>query len=305
MPSSFTAAAKLIVKFLAQKPGKPLIVILGPTASGKTALAIKLAKKFGGEIVSADSRMVYRGLDIGTAKPSLKERRDVPHHLIDIAKPAQNFSLAQFKRAALKAIREILKCGKIPFLVGGTGLYIDAVVENFRIPRVPPNPELRQQLEKRVEAEGTEALYQILKKMDPRGAASINPQNSRYLIRALEIALSGKKKSLVRGKPEFSVLPLGLTVPREKLYRILDARTVQQFRAGVIAETEKILQNDVPENAPALTGFVYREVIEHLKGVRNLEATIKLVQQKNRNYAKRQMTWFKRKGAVEWLRASL
>ena len=302
--STLLHSSRLICDFLNSKSCKPLVVILGPTGSGKTDLAIKLAKKFNGEIISADSRMIYRKLDIGTAKPTLIERQGVPHYLIDVADPSETFTLANYKRVALKSIREIHDRGKVPFLVGGTGLYIDAVAQNFTIPRVLPNLKLRLQLEEEIKQKGENFLYNRLKKLDPKSALKIDPRNHRYLIRALEIALSGKKKSDSRGKQLFDVLFLGLDVPREKLYLALNQRAIEQFEKGVIEETQQALDFGISKKSPALSGFVYREIVDFLEGKYSHEEALRLVQQKNRNYAKRQMTWFRRNKEIIWLKVN-
>ena len=290
-------AAKIIQSFLVKKPKKPLVVILGPTASGKTKLSLKLAKKFKGEIISADSRLIYRGLDIGAAKPTKKEQARTPHHLIDVADPGTTFTLADFVDQSLACLKKIYNKNKIPFLVGGTGLYIDALVDNFDLPRIAPNQQLRSQLEKLT----PEKLFKKLKKLNPNSAGKTDPKNSRYLIRAIELALSGKPKKDKRKKRKFKVIKIGLRDQRLKLYSRLGIRARQQFADGVIEETKKILKLGVSPKSPALSGFVYKEVVEYLNKKITLEKAIEKVSQKNRNYAKRQMTWFRKDSEINWI----
>ena len=199
---------------------KKLIVILGPTASGKSELAIKLAKKLKGEIVSADSRQVYKGMDIGTAKPTKKERKEILHYLVDIKNPNQIYTAWQYKKEAIRAINKVIKRGENPFLVGGTGLYLKAVIENLEIPRVKPDWKLRKSLELKIKTRGLKSLYDELIKIDPEAAYIVNSQNPRRIIRALEVAIKTKKpfsQQRKKGKSLFDVLEIGLSLSEEKL----------------------------------------------------------------------------------------
>ncbi len=279
---------------------KPLIVILGPTASGKTLLAIKLAKKFSGEIITADSRTIYENMDIGTAKPNRAEQKIIPHYLLDIVKPDQRFSVAEFQKLALEKIDQILKRGKIPFLVGGTGLYIDAVCEGFKIPAPVADKKLRETLSKKE----TTKLFSQLKKMDPVAAAKIDPKNKRRLIRALEVCLkTGKKFSQLqqRAKPDFDILKIGIKIPRQKLYQRIDQRTDQMIPAGLIDEVKKLYKMGYDFNLPALSGLVYRQIGEYVRGKITLAKAVERAKQKTRNFAKRQQTWFSRDPKIKWV----
>src|SRR3990167_5278436 len=233
--------------------GKPrLIVIVGPTASGKTALSLKLAKKFNGEIISADSRAIYKGLDIGSAKPSKKERADIPHHLIDIVPPNQTLTLAQYKKLATAHLWDIERRTKVPFLVGGTALYIYSVIDNWLIPEVPPNKKLRAELEK----QPTEKLYGALIKKDPKAKDFIDSKNKRRIIRALEIiAATGKPFSQQRtkGEPLFDTLILGIKKSPEETKKAIAKRTKQMLKAGLIAEVKNLLKKGYSPKSPALS----------------------------------------------------
>jgi tRNA dimethylallyltransferase len=255
---------------------KKLIIILGPTASGKSELAFKLAKKFKGEIISADSRQIYKGMDIGTAKS--KE----PQHLVDIVNPDQEFTLAQYKKLAIEKIREI----EVPFLVGGTGLYIQAIVDNLDIPQVKPDKQLREELEKLTPGE----LYEKLKKLDP--GIQIDPNNKRRLIRAVEVCLlTGKPFPRKKKNPLFDTLQIGLETTDEKINQRVD----KMFEMGLVKEVESLTKK-YPSDLPAFSGIGYQEIIQNPQ---NAKEMIKL---HTRQYAKRQMTWFKRDKRIHWIK---
>ncbi|HEC21140.1 MAG TPA: tRNA (adenosine(37)-N6)-dimethylallyltransferase MiaA [Candidatus Peregrinibacteria bacterium] len=282
---------------------KPLVVILGPTASGKTALSVELAKEFNGEIVSADSRQIYRGLDISTAKISKKEQGGVPHHLIDVADPDEVFTLADYQEKAFETIDDILRRGKTPFLVGGTGLYISAITENYQIPKTPQSKGIRLKIEKELEEKGAENLYERLKKLDPEAVAAFSPNNHRYLIRALEIVESTKKTKTElakKGRKLYDALKFGIYWSREKLYERIDRRTLQQIESGLIEEVQNLVDKYSPP-LPAMTSIGCKEVIPFLEGKVSKEELIEKLQQNNRNYAKRQLTWFRRDPEINWV----
>ena len=287
---------------------KTLIVIVGPTAVGKTEAAIRLAERVGGEIVSADSRQVYRHMDIGTAKPSAGQRARVPHHLIDVVDPDEALSLAQYQAAANAAIDDIFRRGRQPLLVGGTGLYVKAVTEGLRIPAVPPNPELRAELETRAAQEGKLALHDELRRVDPAAAARIDPRNVRRTIRALEVyRLSGRRFSepgIVR-PPPYPIITIGLTMPRPDLYRRIDARVGEMIAAGLIEETRQLaLQYDW--SLPALSGLGYRQIGRFVRGECSLEDAIAAIKRDTRGFVRRQYNWFRLTDPrIRWLDARL
>lgn len=294
---------KEIDKFLeeANKKGlPPLLVILGATASGKTDLSIKIAKKYDGEVISTDSRQIYKYMDIGTAKIMPEEMDGVPHYMLDVAEPDQEFTLADFVDQARKHIKDIHKMGKLPILIGGTGLYIRAICENYDIPRVPPNVKLREKLQKEIEKKGAEYVHDKLKKLDPKAAKKIHPNNHRYVIRAIEIAKSGKKTQK-KGKPEYHILRLGIEWPREKLYERIDKRAGIQVENGLIEETKNLLDKGYDTSLSSMSSLGYPEMISYIKGERTLEEALSWLQKNTRNYAKRQITWFRKEPDVVWL----
>lgn len=281
----------------------PLVVICGPTAVGKTAAATELAERVGGEIVAADSRTIYRQMDIGTAKPTPEQRARVRHHLLDVANPDEIITVAVYRRMARAAIQEIRARRKTPILVGGTGLYIRAVVDGFTIPEVPPDPSLRQHLEE-VERHAPGALHARLSAADPVAAARIHPRNVRRLIRALEVfEHTGRPISTQqrRADPVGRIVQIGLTVNRGALYRHIDERVDAQIAAGLIHEVRNLLARGHDPSLPALQGLGYKEIIEYLGGKVTLEEATRRLKRNTRRYAKRQYTWFRRDARIRWL----
>lgn len=278
-----------------------LVVIVGPTASGKSALAVRLAKRVGGEIVSADSRLLYRGMDIGTAKPTGPEKDGVPHHLVDIAAPTRTLTLSEYKRKALAAIRGILKRGKTPILVGGTGLYVRAIVENLEIPEVPPDPSYRLFLEKK----GAVWMLARLKRLDPDYAARIGP-NPRYASRALEvIRATGKPFSAQQGKgrPLFDALVLGLDPGKAELERRIRRRVKKMAEDGLLDEVRRLRRRFAGKKADAFASAIgYRELLPVLDGGKTIEAGLEEVVRSTKAYAKRQMTWFRGMKDIRWFK---
>jgi tRNA dimethylallyltransferase len=287
-----------------------LIVILGPTASGKTGLSLKLAKKFKGEIVNADSRQIYRGMDIGTGK--VVDRRGVRHYLLDVVNPDEEFTLVDYKKKAVAVIRDILKRGKVPLLVGGTGLYIQAVVDNLEIPAVPPNKKLRAQFEREIKK--PDALlkwYKKLLKLDPSAKNVVDANNPRRIIRALEVSLAtGQPFSKLRekGEPMFDVLQIGINLPRQKLYEQIDRRVEQMIKDGLVNETKKLLKKYDPA-LPSMSGIGYKEIGEYLsQKVRESESqkllveAVQKIKYRTHAYARRQMTWFRKDKRIVWIR---
>ena len=285
------------------KPLPKVIVIVGPTASGKTSLGIRLAKKFNGEIVSADSRQIYRGLDIGTAKPTLKERQTVPHHLTDVKYPNQPYTVAQYKRDCLRAIRQIVKKNKLPIIVGGTGLYIKAVVDNLSIPRVKADPLLRKELEQELQSRGLNFLYNELIKLDPEAAYIVDPRNPRRVIRALEIAMSTKKpfsETRRQGKPLFEFLQIGISRPKEKLKERINKRIDAMVETGLVEEVKNLIKK-YPLGTSAFEAIGYREIIDHLEDRLSLEEAVELMKRNTWYFAKRQLTWFRKDKSIHWI----
>jgi len=275
---------------------KPLIVIIGPTGVGKTQISLKLVQRLNGEIVSADSRLFYRGMDIGTAKPSLEERTQVPHHLIDVSDPDQVWNLAKFQRAALKAIDLIHARGRIPFLVGGTGQYVRAIVEGWNIPSVKPDPGLRRALEKWAQTVTSEGLHMRLAKLDPEAARRIDPPNERRTIRAMEVILrTGKRFSIQRSSepPPFRILQIGLIQPRPELYARIDARIQAMLDAGFIDEVKDLLDQGYSPNLPPLSAIGYRQIIAYLHGDLSLDEAVSQIKRLTRQFVRKQANWFK------------
>jgi tRNA dimethylallyltransferase len=279
---------------------KPLLVILGGTASGKTALSIRFAKKFDGEVISTDSRQVYRYMDIGTAKVKPNEMEGISHYMIDIVDPDEEFTLADFVKMAKKHIDDIHRRGKLPILAGGTGLYTRAICENFQIPNVPPNYKLRAELQNEIEEKGEEYVYNKLEKLDPEVAKKIHPHNHRYVIRAIEIIMEGNKTNS-KGKPEFNVLKFGIEWDREKLYERIDTRALHQVEEGLINETKLLLSKGYDLSLPSMSSLGYPEIAKYIKGDLSLDDALSLLQKNTRNYAKRQLTWFRREPEVIWI----
>ncbi|MFA5061752.1 MAG: tRNA (adenosine(37)-N6)-dimethylallyltransferase MiaA [Patescibacteria group bacterium] len=282
-----------------------LIVILGPTGSGKTDLGIAVAKKYNGEIISADSRQIYKQMNIGTAKPK-GEWQDgaytvngVPHYLMDIINPDENFTVADFKEQATFHINDILKRKKLPIIVGGTGLYIQSIVDNLDIPKVAPSTELRSELEKKTQPE----LIEILKQLDPESAEKIDLKNPRRVLRALEVAMiTGESFFNQRKKqvPLYDAKEFGINISKEELYRRLDARVDQQIKDGLVEEVKNLSQK-YSWDLPSMSGIGYKQIGCFLRGEMTLEQAIEVLKRDTRRYAKRQMTWFKKDQRINWI----
>jgi len=282
-----------------------IIAIVGPTASGKTALSIKIAKRFNGEIVSADSRQIYRGMDIGTAKPSAEELRAIPHHLINIKNPDEEYTVAEYKKDAIAAIEEILKKGKLPVLAGGTGLYVRAVLENLDIPSVKANPALRKKLETEIEKEGLDAVFKKLVALDPEAAYVVDPKNPRRVVRALEVAIiTGKPFTAQRKKnePLFDALTIGIDVPSETIRERIDRRVDRMMKDGLLREVRGLVQT-YGQDCQAFDAIGYRELINHLKGALSLDEAVALMKTNTWQYARRQMTWFRKDKNINWIKS--
>ena len=279
------------------KKSKPkVIAVVGPTASGKTSYAVSLAHKFNGEIVSADSRLVYKGFDIGTAKPSLEECEGVPHHMIDIVEPEIDYSAGLFAEEAKKAVDDILSRGKTPIVAGGTGLYFRLLLENYDVPKVPPDYELREKLS----AYTYDELRKMLEKFDPQRAAEIELNDKKKVIRAIEMAEHLEKPlSEYRKELEFDVEWIGLNFPREELYDRINVRVDMMVKAGLVEETENLLQKHGRiKNLTCTIG--YQEMIAYLDNQMTLDEAKGKLKQNSRNYAKRQLTWFRKNPLIKW-----
>lgn len=287
-----------------------IITILGPTSSGKTRLGLLLAKKYNGEVVSADSRQLYKKMTIGTAKPSgewkvLQEKEvfvvdGIPHHMMDIVDPGHEMSLAEYKAMALERINDIVSRGKLPIVVGGTGLYIWSIVDNLEPPQVPPNKTLRRSLEKR----SHEDLLLWLKKLDPESYAAVDIKNPRRVIRALEVAiLSGESFASQRKQeqPLYNALQIGLQRPLPDLYQRIDAAIEQQIIDGLEQETFSLMKQKYGWNLPSMSSIGYKQMVDFLEGRSTKEQAVELIKLATHKYAKRQMTWFRRDKRIIWL----
>lgn len=292
----------------------PIVALVGPTASGKSALALALAGRLsehvgapGVEIVSADSRQIYRLMDIATAKPTVDERAHVPHHLLDVVWPSEAYSLAQYQRDAQRAIAAIHERGRVPLVVGGTGLYVRAIVDGLAIPEVAPQAALRSALEAEAAASGASVLVERLERLDPVTAAAIDPRNIRRLIRAIEVCeVTGKPFSAQRGSrptPYATVATLGLTADRQTLYTRADLRNAAMFEAGLVNETRMLAERGYDWSLPSMSSLGYREVGAYLRGEMTLNEAASRLDFATHAYIRRQLTWFRADRRIHWLNA--
>jgi len=283
-----------------------VIVIAGPTASGKTALAVALARSLSGEIVNADSMQVYRGMDIGTAKPTHKEQRGIPHHLLDVVNPDEDFNAAIYRRMALPIVNEICSKGKTCLVVGGTGLYIRGLIGGL-MESPPSDPELRERLRKECEVHGTAKLHEKLESLDPERAEGIHPNDGVRIIRAIEINyLSDLRSSDLMKRHGFrdrslNALKLCLHMDKEELYRRINERSVKMAEKGLIEETRDLLNKGYSPDLNSMKAIGYRHMIRYLQGEWSLEETIAKLKRDTRRYAKRQLTWFRAEPGVIWV----
>jgi len=281
-----------------------LLAIVGPTATGKSRLGLHLAQLFNGELVSADSRQIYHHMDIGTAKPSPAELSLVPHHLINIVDPDQEFSLGQYQKLAYQAITDIQQRQKLPILVGGSGQYVWSVVEGWQIPPVPPDPELRQHLEEKAARCGIDALYQELARVDPIAAEKIDRHNPRRIIRALEIyhrqpSLLSRRQPKV--PPAFPVMIIGLTNSRNELYRRIDLRVDGMVAQGLVAEVQRLIDMGYRRELPAMSSIGYRQVGQYLSGELSLDGAIERIKYQTHRLVRQQYNWFRlRDNRITW-----
>ena len=283
-----------------------LIAIVGPTASGKTRLSVELAKELGGEIISFDSMQIYRGMDIGTAKPTIEERQGIVHHMLDIADPREDYSVSRFVEEADKLLQELLSQGKTVILVGGTGLYIDSLMKGLEFAPLPESG-VRQELTRIAQEQGIEVLMDRLRAVDPESAERIHPSNQKRVIRALEIYLeSGKTMTqhnleTQQRPPKYEPLWIGLDyVNREALYARINRRVDLMVEQGLLEELQRLLAQGIPEHATSMQAIGYKELMGYIRGECSLEEAKELLKQSSRRYAKRQRTWFRRNPKIHW-----
>jgi tRNA dimethylallyltransferase len=279
-----------------------LVAIVGPTATGKSSLALELSQTLGGEITNADSRQVYRYMDIGTAKPTQEEREQVPHYLVDVVTPDQEFNLALYLKKALEAIQQTEKRGKLPFLVGGSGLYVWALLEGWNIPPVPPDPMMRRELEERAQVEGAAALYEELRQLNPVAAERIDPRNARRIIRALEVSRhGGASPALPEKKNKVESLVIGLTADRNSLYGRIDARVDGMMKRGLLAEVEELVAKGYGFDLPSMSGLGYRQIGMFLQGQTDLSTAVQQIKYSTHRFARHQYNWFRLKDErIHW-----
>lgn len=286
---------------------KPLLIVTGPTAAGKTELSLKLAKRVGGEIISADSMQVYRHMDIGTAKLQKEERQGIPHYLIDILEPEEEFNVVKFQKLAKLAIEEIYKRGHIPILTGGTGFYIQAVLYDIDFKEMMEDNKIRMELEAQAELDGVESLYRELQKVDPEAAQEIHVHNVKRVIRALEYfrqtgrKLSEHNKEQRKKESAYNAAYFVLTMERQLLYQRIDERVDAMMEQGLLEEVTRLFEEPIPETATSMQGLGYKELYLYLKGECSLEEAVYILKRDTRHFAKRQLTWFRREKDVLWV----
>lgn len=284
----------------------PLVVITGPTATGKSEVAVLVAGAVGGEVVSADSMLVYRKMNIGTAKPTVEQMRGIPHHLINIIEPDQEYSVAIYQKQARGVIADILDRNRLPILVGGTGLYIRSVIDPYDFTGVCRNASLRSKLLKEAQQNGPEFLYHRLSEVDRQSAAKLHSRDVRRVIRALEVYyLTGKPLSsyhkVEAAAPIYNVANFGLTMVRETLYRLIEQRVEAMIAAGLVEEVRQLLDAGYGPGLTSMQGLGYKEIIPYLRGEVSLAEAVTLLKRNTRRFAKRQLTWFRRDQRIKWL----
>ena len=282
-------------------PKEKLVVILGPTATGKSYCGIELAKRFHGEIISGDSMLVYRQMNIGTAKPTEEELRAVPHHLVNILSPDASYSVAEFQQQAAETISAILERGNLPILVGGTGLYIKALLEDYQFSEVEEKPELRQQLEAFASGQGTGKLFDWLQREDPEAAERLHPNDVRRVIRALETALSGDRVSQKKqSELKYDAVVFGLSMERDFLYERINRRVDRMLEDGLEKEVSSLLQAGVSADCLSMKSLGYRQMAEYLAGQCDFATAVENIKKGTRHFAKRQITWYKKMPYIHW-----
>lgn len=283
-----------------------LFILVGPTASGKTAVSIELAKRLNGEIISADSMQIYKYMDIGTAKITPEEMEGIPHHLIDIVYPDEEFTVADYKVYAEKAIVDINNRKKLPIVVGGTGLYVNSLVYDLDFTQVPPNEKIRQRLEELAEKYGNEYIHKMLEKIDKESFNRIHVSDRKRIIRAIEIyevtgkPMSEQSKDFRKQTDKYNLVMVGLNMDRQKLYERINLRVDKMIEAGLVEEVSNLLKMGYGKELVSMQGIGYKEIIRYLEGDITLEESIELIKKCSRNYAKRQLTWFRRDSRIKW-----
>ena len=282
-------------------PKERVVVILGPTATGKSYCGIELAKRFRGEIISGDSMLVYRQMNIGTAKPSEEELHTVPHHLVNILPPDASYSVADFQKQAAELVHQITLRGNLPILVGGTGLYIRALLEDYRFSSVEENPELRHRLERYAQEQGTAKLFDWLRKKDPAAAARLHPNDVRRVVRALETSLSGDRVSQEKQQElKYNATVFGLSMERDFLYERINLRVDRMLEAGLEEEVRNLLNGGVPNDCLSMKSLGYRQMADYLTGRCDFATAVDDIKKETRHFAKRQITWYKKMPYIQW-----
>lgn len=283
------------------------IILLGPTAVGKTDLSIELAKEFDGEVVSCDSMQIYKGMDIGTAKITKEEMDGIPHHIIDIIEPDKEFTVSDYSNLAKEKIREINSRGKIPIFVGGTGLYINSLVYDLDFTEVRPNYDIRDKYETLVEEKGNDYVHNILSEIDPESAKKLHPNDSRRVIRAIEIyestgeKMSERNKNFRKPNKDYDIYMLGLKMDRQKLYKRINKRVDIMIDNGLLEEVNSLLRDGFNRDMVSMQAIGYKEIIDYIEGNTSLEEAITILKRNSRRYAKRQLTWFRKEERVNWI----
>jgi len=285
----------------------PLLLLVGPTGIGKTAISISLAKKLNGEIISADSAQIYKYMDIGTAKITKEEMKGIPHYLIDVVYPDEEFTVSDFKKNATKHIYDINNMGKLPMVVGGTGLYVNSLVYDLSFTHVPPNDKFREKYESIANKYGNQFIYEELKNIDPNSANRIHVNDRKRTIRALEIYYVTNKpmsvyyKNFRKYNEDFDVIMIGLTMKREELYSRINYRVDKMIENGLVEEVRSLLDMGYTEDLNSLQALGYKEIVSHIKGGLTLDESIDLIKRSTRKFAKRQLTWFRRDNRIKWI----